>query len=834
VGSPVGGSGTLDLGTTDLAALQDGFSEITIGRSDAGAVVIGTALVRDDVTIEGGAMSVGSLSSTGNRVTLISSDAIRDADDDGLTDVTAGSLRLSAGGGIAGTGADDTFESDVDTLAVAAAGDVNLANSGDVVLGSVDGVDGVAATSGSVDVAAASTLTVSEAVSSGGAGSSVTLTADELEVNAGITAAGTGSEATLRADEIAIDTGTGSVVANDRVTLAQKTATREIDLGTETAGQLSLTDAELDRVTAAAVQVGGADAGSIAVTAGVSPGGTSTLHLISGGAISGGGTITESSLAMTAQDGIDVATAGGAVAASNGTSGGVKIRPADDLVVGSVDGVSGITSSNGFIDIAIPGGKLTANEGLTTTGLGGDVKLASREVELNALVTASEDIAIDAPLLVDVNRPMDAAGGIRIDTPGKIRFGSDASTITAGSNLELNANIDQADILDPKLATTAKAEGDLTLTATAGDFAMGRAADQDKRGQKLTAVGDLAINAGGTAEVGDLNAKTIEVDAGAIVLLRRPAGASLGYNQAGQFVEIPDAGVDFVADSIVLSTPATAAAGPDAVTFSTQFGNPVPNAPAGSFFATNKPGQQALATGDFFGPNDEVLDLVAGQVNPPPNADTVPPLPEEVTLRTSLLSQVNQVAARTRPIWESEAVRAIECVIFEGEAREEIPEECLDFVAVEEGEEVDPRLQLESVQDARQIYKRLFDEEDLIVDALQGAANAYRDAVSAGSVTGKGFRAFLEREEGYAAALDYLNQFAVLFRVYDELDRDVESGSGELEAQREDLVALFAPVGLSPAEFSDAIESGPGSGQGEAAGKLLASDGLPRSLRGTP
>ncbi|MDH3214641.1 MAG: hypothetical protein OEM05_19350, partial [Myxococcales bacterium] len=331
-------------------------------------------------------------------------------------------------------------------------------------------------------------------------------------------------------------------------------------------------------------------------------------------------------------------------------------------------------------------------------------------------------------------------------------------------------------------------------------------------------------------------AKTIEVDASNIVLLRRPAGISLGTS--GQ--DLADGGVDFVADTIVLGTPATAAAGPGAVTFSTQFGNPVANAPAGSFFATNKTGQVALntgppGTGDFFlAASGEVLDLVAGQVNPPLNTDTVPPLPEEVTLRTSLLSQVNQVAARTRPIWESEAVRAIECVIFEGEAREEIPEECLDFVAVEAGKEVDPRLQLESVQDARQIYKRLFDEEDVIVDSLQLAANAYRAAVTAGSVTGKGFRAFLEREKSHATALEYLNQFAALFRVYDELGTDVESGSGELEAQREDLVALFAPVGLSPAEFSDAIGSGSGSERGEGAGRLLASDGLPRSLRRIP
>jgi len=336
------------------------------------------------------------------------------------------------------------------------------------------------------------------------------------------------------------------------------------------------------------------------------------------------------------------------------------------------------------------------------------------------------------------------------------------------------------------------------------------------RGQKLTVVGDLEINAvNGTASIGDLTGKEkITVNAANIVLLRRPAGFSLGT--AAQ--AIPDGGVDYVADEIVLSTLATANPGftsgtAGAVTFSTQTGAPVANAPDGSFFATNKVNQAALESEDFFGEgvffgeDGVVLDLVAGEVNPPINPDVVTQIPEEVNLRASLLSQVNQVSARTRSYWESEAVRAIECVMFEGEKLEYIPEGCLNFVAVGEGWEVDPRLGLEPLQRARKIYRALFEQEEEVVDSLQRAANEYTAMVPEAYLSGKGFRKFVERNEAYAPAVGYLNQFAALFGAYDELSREVESGAGELAVQRKDLVDLFGPVGLSAEEFNSAIEA---------------------------
>ncbi|HRQ72648.1 MAG TPA: hypothetical protein PLU35_06440, partial [Phycisphaerales bacterium] len=76
IGSPAAGAGTLDLSDTDLAALADGFSAITIGRADGQhAIVVGSATFRDPTTIRtpaGGSITIaGTLTGTGNASFLL-------------------------------------------------------------------------------------------------------------------------------------------------------------------------------------------------------------------------------------------------------------------------------------------------------------------------------------------------------------------------------------------------------------------------------------------------------------------------------------------------------------------------------------------------------------------------------------------------------------------------------------------------------------------------------------------------------------------------------------------------------------------------------------------
>ncbi|WP_173012493.1 MBG domain-containing protein [Niveispirillum sp. SYP-B3756] len=67
-----GGAGTLNLTAAELATIQSGFDQVTIGRSDGtGAVTIGTASIRGDTQIQGGDLSLtGALSLTGGGLTL--------------------------------------------------------------------------------------------------------------------------------------------------------------------------------------------------------------------------------------------------------------------------------------------------------------------------------------------------------------------------------------------------------------------------------------------------------------------------------------------------------------------------------------------------------------------------------------------------------------------------------------------------------------------------------------------------------------------------------------------------------------------------------------------
>ena len=95
-------------------------------------------------------------------------------------------------------------------------------------------------------------------------------------------------------------------------------AGQEIDLGTDTAGKLSLTDLELDRVTAGTIQIGDADSGPITLSADITRSSAAIVNLTSGGAIN----FTDGSLSS---NGGDVALAPGSAASVGVAKTGVDI-----------------------------------------------------------------------------------------------------------------------------------------------------------------------------------------------------------------------------------------------------------------------------------------------------------------------------------------------------------------------------------------------------------------------------------------------------------------------------------------------------------------------------
>ncbi|HET6882157.1 MAG TPA: DUF4214 domain-containing protein, partial [Pirellulales bacterium] len=292
----------------------------------------------NDGTLGSGAIYAGGTATvTAGQDLLVGSPASGFGDIDG-----GGSVDLSVGRDLT------IDESDVDAHG---AGTVTASAGGKV---SVNGGGRVSSESGAINLAtgAGDTFTI-------GAGSSV---------NSAVS--GTGAPITISADDMVINTTIGGISAgssttNSIVILQQATTTtRAIDLGGgTTAGDLGLSDAELDRVTAAAaLRIGRTDnAGSIIVTAPVTAhAGYSTLHLLTGGGVtqSGTGALTVANLAVTAAGAVSLSTnasnVGNLAASISGAGSTFAINNGTNTLTipnAGVDGVLGVTTNGANITL---------------------------------------------------------------------------------------------------------------------------------------------------------------------------------------------------------------------------------------------------------------------------------------------------------------------------------------------------------------------------------------------------------------------------------------------------------------------------------------------------
>jgi hypothetical protein len=523
-------------------------------------------------------------------------------------------------------------------------------------------------------------------------------------------------DATL-VDANAIVTGTTTLAAgaaNDVI----------LDVGTnDFGGAVSVTrGTNATLVDANAMQLGGSTiTGTFAATA-------------SGAITDGNGSatnVTAGALRLSATGGVADATDSletevGTLAANVG-SGGVFIDNRGDLAIGEVDGLSGVSADTGDVEIAVAS-SLFLNAGVVADAAGA----ASFGVAVGSVIGVKADngsIKLDATA-----DPGDITG-----ETGVIGFGDAVDGIAATGSIALNTEIDRSAV--PDRATIFKGEGrdfapgeeaDLFLIARDGNLTIGSDADADGA-EKVSVPGDLLIRAGDTARLGDLAALTIDVVAGNdIEIVLRDAGTVIAKNEVDS---VDDIGVDWVANNISLNRQA-AAVNPKGATgstliFATASGAEVPNAPNGTLFRSIFEPPRELTAEDFISDTQQfVLDYAGeGNIDPGTDVSVQPVIIEEITMRTGVLGQLASISAKSRPIWESEAVRAIECSIFEDEDPELIPPDCQQYIAAA-GEVVDPRLELESVQAARESYRSLFSEADEMRDVLQSAATWRRSATS--------------------------------------------------------------------------------------------------------
>ncbi len=206
---------------------------------------------------------------------------------------------------------------------------------------------------------------------------------------------------------------------------------------------LRLSDAELDLITADTLRIG---RGDITLRAAISPANIDTLALITNGAVIDGTPteqidITVSNLSILAFDGVgtsdEIDTATGVVA-SSGVNGGFNLRNTGDLIVGTVDGVAGISATSGGSLVIAAAGSLTINEGV----LGSNVALStidSATAGQNLIVNAGGNIfSLSNSLILSAGDNLTIAAQLGISGSAAIKLIADSGAADiVGSTIDL-------------------------------------------------------------------------------------------------------------------------------------------------------------------------------------------------------------------------------------------------------------------------------------------------------------------------------------------------------------------------------------------------------------
>jgi hypothetical protein len=405
-------------------------------------------------------------------------------------------------------------------------------------------------------------------------------------------------------------------------------------------------------------------------------------------------------------------------------------------------------------------------------------------------------------------------GDLVVDSYGTLKLGPTRlqTLLAAAGAVRINAGttaspVDGRRISVPPLATIFERNGDLTIRAGT-ESVLGRL-------EKLTVVGNLTIDGTGTTRIGDLSALRIQVNPLAILLQRVGGTTVLGSGEV-----IQDAGVDYVANQIVLAG-GSQAGGSGSIIFATQEGGVLPpGAPSGALPGRVFADGSALEAGDFFAPDGSVLDLNGSLNVDRTPSDAVFTPPEEVSLRTGVLDGLNDVAKRQKPLWPIELITYWQCMVLFQDEPDELPEQCKEFGNIARRD--DPRFETEPVQRVRESYARIMRDIDRATAALQRAADDYL-ATAPAPVTGAGFGRFVRAEKLEAKAyLDELGQIDAYLP-----QTRLKDPKGELQAWFQQVIDDLAPNGLSPEDLREAIRPEPVA----LRGPLLASNGLPRSQR---
>ena len=352
----------------------------------------------------------------------------------------------------------------------------------------------------------------------------------------------------------AVNAGAASVL------LTNAAAGVAIDLGTAPGGGvLGLTQASLNEVTANVLRIGSSTAGALTITAPISaPAGWNTLTLINNGAISeqAGDSLTVANLRVSSAGpvALDAASNNIQTFAADSTASD-SIVDASSLTIGTVDGVSGVATSNGAAvnltsigTLSESGGGLVSTTGtLTTSSVGGATLGGANQVSgFNATNTTSGDIflANTAPTLSISGVSQSGGGAVSLVNTGSLALngsiaaGSGAVNLTAGGPISEGAGavITAASLTGSSVGGATLTDGNL-VAAFGGwtDAGGGSAGLSFNDAEALTIVGAVGSASGPVSLV--TSSGNLTLASGAAV-----AGDGVALATPGAFVKDAGAG----------------------------------------------------------------------------------------------------------------------------------------------------------------------------------------------------------------------------------------------------------------------------------------------------
>ncbi|HEY9831078.1 MAG TPA: CHAT domain-containing protein, partial [Stenomitos sp.] len=350
-GTSDNGTDTLDLTTTDLAAIAPGFTSITIGRADStGTVTLNPFNFNAPVNIAGGSTLVGPNQNTTWTMTGANAGSINGFPN-GLTFSSIENLR----GGTAndtfifttgGTGQDLTIDAGLGNDTITVNGPLTLTNNLSLSTGSDGGDIAVnnAINAGSLNLNGTNITTASNGTLTTNGAGGINVIANNLVLNAPILATG-GGVVTATADN---NITTGKITANAGIALTSTNGTIDTSAGildssstTGNGGVISLS------------ALGNITTNNITSHSDTAAGGDITLNsqtgAISSGNLDASGNTRGGNISVIAQQQITTGQINSS--ATTGDGGNVLLDPIGDIQVDSINAQGGTSGKGGTVDI---------------------------------------------------------------------------------------------------------------------------------------------------------------------------------------------------------------------------------------------------------------------------------------------------------------------------------------------------------------------------------------------------------------------------------------------------------------------------------------------------